>query len=522
MARILSQINYYKNINLSTDYSNVCDNISLTTLANYLVYSDSGISVVTHDLKGGSFEIKRNINQLSYINYIAIINNSNDRSPIFAFIENLEFVAEEVTRVHFIIDLFTTYCQTLDYQDCFIKRMTVSDDTPYKYLEAENLGTSDYVTDPNSVKREFVTSWKYGYTSVTNSSGESVAPEIKNNVLSMAKFHGGSDYNELMMALYLFNRNGYIDNVVDVFQYPSTCGDNGDKVSYEGYSVFPYKVDNYVPKNAKLLNYPYVRGLIVSTSGEVLEIKPEKALDSQRVPNISYHIDLIVQPINQMVLTLTDYDRLSYNDDKINRLVLTGFPQVIWASDNYKAWLARNKPSKELANEEILANVAGSVAGLAIGAMTGGVGLAVAGSTAVGLGINSYMAKERMQTQEETAKIQSKTVHRGGDLGVDVANNKFGFVIMIQSINAREASLIDNYFNAFGYAINKVTYFSPSRSRFDYVETAGELFRRKAEGAGVPNIAIDTINSKANSGLRIWHSIEELNRGNLVDANPII
>ena len=69
--------------------------------------------------------------------------------------------------------------------------------------------------------------------------------------------------------------------------------------------------------------------------------------------------------------------------------------------------------------------------------------------------------------------------------------------------------------------INKVSFFRPSRTRFDYVETSGNIFRRKSEGFGVPNLAIDRLNSVANSGIRIWHSITELNRGNLVDRNSI-
>ena len=73
MARITSTINYYKNINLSDDYSNVCDGIDLTNLQPYLVFTDTNISVITHDIETGSFRINRNINDLSYINYIAII-----------------------------------------------------------------------------------------------------------------------------------------------------------------------------------------------------------------------------------------------------------------------------------------------------------------------------------------------------------------------------------------------------------------------------------------------------------------
>jgi hypothetical protein len=282
--------------------------------------------------------------------------------------------------------------------------------------------------------------------------------------------------------------------------------------------ALPNTIDGYSPKNKKLFNYPYVRGLIISTNGDSLEIKPEKCVNNE----IAYHVDKIVQPINQMVLTLTNYDRLSYNDDKINRLVLTGFPQVTWASDNYKAWLARNKPNIDLQKEQIFANVVGTLGTATIGAMTGGLGLAVAGTTAINMGLSTINSVSALKAQDEAAQIQPKTIHRGGDLGIDVANDKFGFITLIQTIDARRASLIDNYFNAFGYAINKVTYFRPHRARFDYVETRGELFRREADGSGIPNVAVETMNAAANRGLRIWHSISELNRRDLVSVNSIV
>ena len=132
------------------------------------------------------------------------------------------------------------------------------------------------------------------------------------------------------------------------------------------------------------------------------------------------------------------------------------------------------------------------------------------------------MSEESQRAQDESAQIQPSTIHRGGNLGIDVTNNKFGFIVLIQSIDARRASLIDNYFNAFGYAINKVTYFSPHRARFDYVETRGNLFRRESEGLGIPNAAVETMNAAANRGLRIWHSLSELNRGDLVSTNSIV
>lgn len=507
MARITSTIYYYKNINLSRDYSNVCDGIDISNLQPFLVYVDTNISVITHNIETGSFKINRNINDLSYINYIAIINNSNDRSPIFAFISDLNYIADTITEVQFNIDLFSTYCQTLDYQDCYIKRMTVNNDSKYRWLQEENLSAGDYVV--NSTLEDYTVDWNYGYSAVTNESGVPVDGKVYDRVYSVAEFHGYSQYGPVTEALQYFNSNDKIDNVCDVLQYPRECGDTtaGNDIHRAvdvKYINLPSNIDGYVPKNNKLFNFPYVRCLIVTSDGDSLELKPELTTDVQG--RIQYRKDVMVVPIEQIVITVGQYSGYTASNNKLDRLFITGFPQVTWSSDNYRAWLARNKPARDYQN------------------------LVIGGKLAYGIASNNYgpalleageMIANRF-VENQTAKITNdQTIHKGSNLGIDVATNTFGVISYVQTIKAKEAELIDNYFNAFGYAINKVSYFSPSRTRFDYVETSGNLFRRKSEGNGVPNLAIDRLNSVANSGLRIWHSITELNRGNLIDRNSI-
>lgn len=502
MARITSTINYYKNINLSDDYSNVCDGIDLANLQPFLVFTDTNISVITHNIESGSFRINRNINDLSYINYIAILNNSNDRSPIFAFITNLNYIADTVTEVLFNIDLFSTYCQTLDYQDCYIKRMTVNNDAKYLWLQDENLTAGDYVV--NSTLEDYTVNWNYGYSAVTNSSGVPVSGKTYDKIFSVAEFTGSTAYGPIVEDLQLFNSNDKIDNVCEVMQYPAECGTEGNRVVDVKYISMPSSIDGYTPKNNKLFNYPYVRCLIVSSDGESLELKPELTTDIQG--RIQYRKDVMVIPIEQIVITVGQYSGYNASNNKLDRLFITGFPQVTWSSDNYRAWLARNKPSRDFQD------------------------LVIAGKLAYGVATNNYIpalteATEVMANryvENQTAKVTNdQTIHKGSNLGIDVATDTFGVISYVQTIKAKQAELIDNYFNAFGYAINKVSYFSPSRTRFDYVETSGNIFRRKSEGSGVPNLAIDRLNSVANSGIRIWHSITELNRGNLVDYNPI-
>jgi hypothetical protein len=507
MARITSTINYYKNINLSDDYSNVCDAIDLANLQPFLVFTDTNISVITHNIESGSFRIRRTINDLSYINYIAILNNANDRSPIFAFITNLNYIADDVTEVLFNIDLFSTYCQTLDYQDCYIKRMTVNNDAKYMWLQEENLTAGDYVV--NSTLEDYTVNWNFGFSAVTDSTGYPLNGKVYDNIFSVAEFKGYPDYGSVVEQLQYYNSHDKIDNVCDVLQYPRECGDSvgGNNIHRAvdiKYIDMPTNIDGYVPKNNKLFNFPYVRCLIVSSDGESLELKPELTTDNQG--RIQYRKDVMVVPIEQIVVTVGNYSGYTASNNKLDRLFITGFPQVTWASDNYRAWVARNKPARDFENDVIKGEIA----------------YGIASKNLIPTLIDTSQKLVNRYIEDQTAMITNdQTIHKGSNLGIDVATDTFGVISYVQTIKAKQAELIDNYFNAFGYAINKVSFFRPSRTRFDYVETSGNIFRRKSEGAGVPNLAIDRLNSVANSGIRIWHSISELNRGNLVDRNSI-
>lgn len=508
MPRQTTTVNFYKNINLSRDYSNVCDRITIANLAPYLVFTNNELSVIRHNQRSGSFKIQRTIQELSYINYIALFNNAGDRSPIFAFVSDINYITDSVTEVSFDVDLFSSYCQSLDYQDCFITRMTVNDDTKYKWLQDENLAAGDYVV--NSTMEDYTVDWNYGINAVTDATGTPVNGKLYDKVFSAGRFSGYPSYAAIIEDLQLYTSNDRINNVCDVVQYPRECGDtvNGNEIHRAvdvKYINMPNSLNGYTPKNNKLFNYPYVRCLIVSSDGDSLELKPELTTDVNG--RIQYRKDVMVVPIQQIVVTVGQYSGYTASNNKLDRLFITGFPQVTWSSDNYRAWLARNKPSRDFQN------------------------LVVAGKLAYGVASNDY-APALLETgkmlanryvENQTAKVTNdQTIHKGSNLGIDVATDTFGVISYVQTIKQKEAELIDNFFNAYGYAINKVAYFSPSRARFDYVETKGELFRREAEGLGIPNVAVETMNAAANRGLRIWHSISELNRRDLVSTNSIV
>ena len=94
-----------------------------------------------------------------------------------------------------------------------------------------------------------------------------------------------------------------------------------------------------------------------------------------------------------------------------------------------------------------------------------------------------------------------------GNIGAAIQG--LGFTCWLMCPTAEEAKSIDNYFSAFGYAINNIGNPTPNkRSVWDYIQTEGT----SCSVAVAPTTAEQQINTMLNNGLRVWHSAENFGR----------
>ena len=173
------------------------------------------------------------------------------------------------------------------------------------------------------------------------------------------------------------------------------------------------------------------------------------------------------------------------------KMTLEGFPQCAYNIDTYKAWLAQNGASTAVS---VLGTAGGIAAGVAGTVMSGGT-LAVAGAIGGITAIGSTVAK----VTATSAKPAQAKGSPGGSSLFDYGVLDFHFYKT--TITAEFARIIDNFFDMFGYAVNRVKVPNiTGRPSWNYVKTTDV----KIVGS-IPFDDMNTIKANFNRGITFWH-----------------
>jgi len=301
------------------------------------------------------------------------------------------------------------------------------------------------------------------------------------------------------IANYLNNVNGSgkIDAIIAIYTAPhlftnfGTTGSLGvpstqfdTNISLTSVPSMPTSIDGYTPRNNKLFTFPYCllyahnsNGQGVAFAWEHFDGTPEFEVIGAPLPNGSYK------------LYPTNYDLgngLASDDEFEKALTLSNFPLCGYTYDAYKEWLA----TKGLQN-------AMAIAGGAIGVIAGGVS---GNALAVGGGI-AAISTALMQRRE--ASIQPPTAK--GNINAADANISQGindFVLYAKTIHYEYAEIIDDFFDMFGYATNRVKVPNlTGRDCWNYVKTIDV----NITGA-IPADDMIKLKSIFDNGVTLWHN----------------
>lgn len=267
------------------------------------------------------------------------------------------------------------------------------------------------------------------------------------------------------------------------------------------------KIDNdlTINKNALLLENPknimyepklYTQDYqykLLSYGGESIKLYNENF--SKKYIDI-YYINPLSVKMGQCFLI--DYYNTNENGTPTN------FEQSLYFNANLfelplltDAWLTYLQNNKNSLITGQATNAISTLGGLAIGAFTGGVGFAVAGTTALnyGMQIANQMAQIK-DIKERPDELKNIT----GDINIE---NIKGMKLKLKTyqIHDQFRNRIFNYFYHFGYLAN---YFATpnikSRYYFNYIKTVGANII-----SNIDNNHIDNIKSIFDNGITIWH-----------------
>ena len=313
----------------------------------------------------------------------------------------------------------------------------------------------------------------------------------------------GYDANQSIYCLFMVPRE--MIDPDDIEWKTGTIGDNTLNFGilpsgFDYYNFGRYNlthgntINQYTPKNNKLLTYPYNYAMATNNVGQIAEYKFEDFLDGNA------HFDIIgcITVGCSIRMDPALYKNGFYNENdpetiidnrrfKSYGLTCGKFPTCSWNCDSYTNWLTTN--AVNLASN-VIGKTIGSIGSFATGNITLGVTL----------GMDAITDVMAFGGEEEKYPNQVEGNINAGD--IMFSNNALGFSFYRMTIKELTAKRIDDYFSMFGYKVNEVKIPNTTgRTNWNYVKTIDCNF----EG-DIPQMYLNKIKEIFNNGITLWHN----------------
>lgn len=268
----------------------------------------------------------------------------------------------------------------------------------------------------------------------------------------------------------------------------------------------PATFGSYTPNNNKLYTQQFNYLVIDNGAGAQMEMGYEyfKGDSMQGVPPRTPTFRLYSQLSNSPACRLIPYSYKGPSDreNPLYSLELNTYPQCSYSYNEMRADYFANQNSYAVKGvrgvSDALFNTIGAVASITESAATLNPSGMVSGIAQIA---NTALdAADTIAKQKDRARIPNEVVGLS-DSNIQFAIGRMSFIEYRMQVQSYYAKIIDNYFTAYGYAINDIK--KPelnTRTRFNFIWTQG------ANVLGdLPTEAKTVINRQMDAGLRIWH-----------------
>lgn len=528
-----SEIILCNNIKVDKEYTNVLsfsESDMVQLCRNNRVVSADNYSFIRAN---GTIQTKFDYNTALQCTYIAFQNKDYSNKWFFAWIDDVIFKGDNNTEIKYTIDVWSTWFSKINFNESFVIREHVNDDTPGKNLIPENLETGEYKVishlrdafnrespDPKPAESNYYvvvasTVDLYNDTPVFTAIYNGIPTGVKYFPFAMdwgdPEFPPLEDLRNVLYRLASQVGGKGLDAIQNMFIAPSWLVDGLPdtqtrlpKQKWTGVTPLS-QLDGYTPKNKKLLQYPFCYFRVSNCQGQEAILKQEywSKLDSQTTAP-----DGTVIPAGDMELVM--YGSLTqgcsirmfppnYNNDGDPTDVgvnLGKFPQVCWNSDAFTNWLTEN-------GVNIAMSGIGTVAGIASG------NVAIASSSML-KGVD--LMKSGIEASLTPPQVNGNT--NNGDIMMAMDENCFHVFKM--SIRYDFAKRIDDYFSRYGYKVNSIKVPNiTGRQNFNYIQISDDSVIGYGE---IPNKYMDEINNICKNGVTIWHNHQNIGNYNIENS----
>ena len=447
--------------------------------------------------------VPANYDTIYTCNYLMYKNTGFNNKYFYAFITKMEYVSENSTRIYFEIDSLQTWYFQINYNNVFIEREHVSDDTIGLHTIPEGLEMGEYITS-NPQSSSHVTNLCLCMGLSTGNNGANMNGQytglnyvfFRNIANTQYAFGALNEYkntilnnDEAIVCIFpvpINMINDYINWNLPIGSTGLTYGllnnsniDNAFNLGTFG-GTWLNKLGTYTPVNNKLLCYPYRYLMLTNNNGANNIYKFE---DFSNNPSISFNIYGSLVPSCSFICVPNNYKGVTQNYSE--SLIGAKLPLACWTSDLYTNWATQNGINKELAN--ISGETEAQIANL---------------TSAFGAGnLPIFGAMKEIYSHSQIPNaIRGNT--NGGDINFTLGN--CNYLLYTMFIKPEYARCIDNYFTKFGYKVNRVkTPNIGSRRNFNYITTIDCNFT-----GDIPQEDLEKIKELFNNGITFWHNAE--------------
>lgn len=454
--------------------------------------------------------VEKSADDLYDCNYLMFQNTTYGSKWFYAFIKSVNYLNDSVSEIQYEIDDIQTWHFDYELKECFVEREHSPLDSPEDCWVAEKIETGDYIDENYEEPLELQNTSIVVFATVDREyePGGGVYIDGLFSGLYPIDFpntpDGAQACADWIHELPILKK----DAVLCATIMPSAFLNNFGEIVFD---INPFlsglkKLKNgqlVDVKNRKCYFYPYNFLYVSNNQGGCAEYKYELfKLFPQTDYKLHFSAWCDITPNPSVIMYPQNYANNVANNYE-QKLTLSGFPQVAFNLDAFKLWLSQSASSiattgLALAGSGVLPDMA--IAGVnALSPITGstieggnnsnslvraGVGLAVANVVANGLIATGRPPQARGSQQNASLLVSGMQT----------------FSFYKKHIRPEYATIIDDYFSAYGYACHRIKIPNISaRPTWNYVKTVG------CEITGsMPVDSMKNIKSIYDKGITFW------------------
>ena len=577
MAEIIpnGDIELYRDIPLDRDYNHTwyftSANGQMLKMREYLSNQYSTFTNMSY-MRSGRNEIKIEcaIANLQDVNYMSFINKTPFESRrYFAFVDDIEYINNETTKLHYRIDPIQTYFFDYDIMPSFVEREHAASDGLFENVIPEDFKNMELVINRYDISLTFNT--KLGgssnndficvLTRPNQISDEIIQGIMANNYpvylgsvypffVSPIKIRNAgsgtsilipatsSDYSydgtenfaknfqiSVIDSLSIENWEIYDMYVVPadlhaLTSYSTSVAGSGNYTITKNFYIskhFKYGDTTYTPKNKKLYTSPYKNFTIFSQMDGIKQYDVQKFVgDTQNIGNddilrITLKLDLYEVPMASGVISVYNYDTgksITPISDMSKFNLSTLSYRTPYSVDSYSKFLAQRAQGIGFhALVKGFSVIPHSLQTINFSQTPSGREKGVTPQVA-GLGAIASGLNAIADIGSSLMNAYRSTDTLSGQFDIDVATAqtvRYGAYLFEYNIRPEQAKIVDDFFTMYGYATKTVK--QPNRNaRKSFTYVKTINCEIEPKNKGMQNSAKEQIQEIYNHGITFWHS----------------